>query len=166
MREMTKSMMSFSWAMSLFGLRQMTCMLMPQSWRGATSSFDAVTRCSEDQLGSTTDSLFRAGDNLQRGLVDLMFSMFTFGMAGRNGWGSGRRDRDGGDTARRSGQWAADATRRSANIGNIGDIGNDFVQRTAQAGADALRQSADSIDPRASYGGREDVGWGPMPGTR
>lgn len=164
MREMTKSMMSFSWAMSLFGLRQMTCMLMPQSWRSASSSFDAVTRCTEDQLGSTTDSLFRAGDNLQRGLVDLMFSMFTFGMAGRNGWGSGRRDRDGGDTARRSGQWAADAARRSANVG---DAGADFVQRTAQAGADALRQSADAMDPRASYGmRREDVGWGPMPGTR
>jgi hypothetical protein len=169
MREMTKSMMSFSWAMSLFGLRQMTCMLMPQSWRGATSSFDAVTRSTENQLGSTTNSLFRAGDNLQRGLVDLMFSMFTFGMAGRNGWGSGRRDRDGGDTARRSGQWAADATRRSANVGNIGnvsDAGADFVQRTAHAGADALRQSADAIDPRASYGGREDAGWGPMPGSR
>lgn len=174
MREITKSMMSLSWAMSLFGLRQMTCMLMPQSWRSASSSFDAVTRCTEDQFGSTTDSLFRAGDNLQRGLVDLMFSMFTFGLAGRNGWGSGRRDRDcgdgcgsgrwdrdGGDTARRSGQWAADAAQRSAQAGA------DFVQRTAQAGADALRQSADALGPRASYGvRREDVGWGPMPGTR
>ncbi|HEX6864316.1 MAG TPA: hypothetical protein VF414_15910 [Thermoanaerobaculia bacterium] len=166
MREMTKSMMSFSWAMSLFGLRQMTCMLMPQSWKSATSSFDAVTRSTEDQLGSTTDSLFRAGDNLQRGLVDLMFGMFTFGMAGRNGWGGGRRDRDDGGTARRPGQWAADAMRRSANAGDAGDVGADFVQRTAQAGADALRQSADAIDPRASYGGGENVGWGPMPGSR
>lgn len=161
MREMTKSMMSFSWAMSLFGLRQMTCMLMPQSWRSATSSFDAVTRSTEDQLGSTTDSLFRAGDSLQRGLVDLMFGMFTLGLGGRNGSGNGRRDRDGGDTARRSVQWAADVTERTA------EAGADFVQRTAQAGADALRQSADAMEPRVSYGTRqEDVGWGPVPGSR
>lgn len=149
MREVTKSMMSLSWAMSLFGLRQMTSLLMPQSWRSAASSFDAVTRCTEGQLGASTDSLFRAGDNLQRGLVDLMFNMFTLGMGG-------------GNAARRVDRWAADATRRSANAG---DSGADFVQRTAQAGADALRQSADAIDPGASYGGREDVGWGPMPGS-
>jgi hypothetical protein len=189
MREMTKSMMSFSWAMSLFGLRQMTCMLMPQSWRSATSSFDAVTRCTEDQFGSTTDSLFRAGDSLQRGLVDLMFSMFTLGLAGRNGngrdggygggrrdrdgsYGSGRRDRDGGDMGRRSGEWA-EVTQRSADAGadfmqRSADAGADFMQRTAQAGADALRQSADAVAaPRGSYGTRpEDVGWGPMPGSR
>src|SRR5687767_2703613 len=85
MRDLTKSMMSFSWAMSLFGLRQMTCMLNPQSWGNTAATFENVTRSTEDQLGPTTQSIFRAGDSLQRGMVDMMFSLFTFGA-----WGSDR----------------------------------------------------------------------------
>src|SRR6185295_6965483 len=158
MREMTKSVMSFSWAMSLFGLRQLTCLLMPQSWNSASSSFDSVTRSTEDQLGSVTDSVFRAGDNLQRGLVDLMFSFLSTGSTGRNG--KGRRG-DGADAVRRSVQWGADVIQRSA------EAGVDFVQRSAEAGADALRQSVGGTDAKASPNLRpEDVGWGPVPGGR
>lgn len=138
MRELTKSMMSFSWAMSLFGLRQMTCMLMPQSWGSTSSSMDSVTRCTESQLGAVTQSLFRTGDNLQRGMVDMMFGMF--GLGNWNG---------GGDVLQRSVQWGADV-----------------MQRTAQAGADVARQAlnvAGAAGPQAST--REEPGWGPMPGS-
>src|SRR6185295_4804971 len=113
MRDLTKSMMSFSWAMSLFGLRQMTCMLMPQSGGSTSSSLDSVTRCTENQLGSVTQSMFRSGDNLQRGMVDLMFNMLSLG-----GWNGS------GDALRRSVQW-----------------GTDVMQRTVQAGAGVAQQT-------------------------
>ena len=140
MRDLTKSMMSFSWALSLFGLRQMTCMLTPQSWNGASSSFDHVTRSTEDHLGSVTRSLFRAGDNLQRGMVDLMFNMLSLGRAN-----SGRT---GGDPIRRSVQWGADVMDRSAE-----------AMRQAASGPGATAPGTTSRQPG-------ETGWGPMPGTR
>lgn len=173
MRELTKSMTSFSWAMSLFGLRQMACLLDPRSWGSSASTFQAVTRSTEEQLGPTTQSLFRAGDNLQRGLVDLMFNLFTLGFAGSgrgrgdNRWrgddygrGGDRGCRSGGDgdTVRRSVEWGADVLERSA------EAGADVMQRSAQAGADVVRQSVGAAGSGTSRGTQGDIGWGPMPG--
>lgn len=183
MRELTKSMTSFSWAMSLFGLRQMACLFDPRSWGSSSSTFQAVTRCTEDQLGPTTQSLFRAGDNLQRGLVDLMFNLFTFGAWGSNqsqGGGDGRRSGRGqgsygqgqgsygqgqgsygqgsygeGDAIQRSAQWSADAMSRTAQAGA------DVMQQTAQAGADAVRQGMSGMGSNAGQSGQ---GWGPVTG--
>jgi hypothetical protein len=108
MRELTKSVLSLSWAMSLFGLKQAASLLSPGS--NAAGSFEAVTRCTEDQLGPTIRSTFRTGDNLQRGLVDLTFSLFSFGLwQPRAGRGGGIRGNvSPGDADRRSwGQGAA-----------------------------------------------------------
>lgn len=77
MRELTKSMTSLTWALSVFGVRQMAAFLSPDAARAATSSFDRVTRCAEEQLDSFSARTFRAGDNLQRGFVDLLFSTVT-----------------------------------------------------------------------------------------
>jgi hypothetical protein len=96
MRELTKSMLSLSWAMSLLGLKQVAGLFTPGA--NTAGSFETVTRSAEDQLGPVARSTFRTGDNLQRGLVDLAFSLFTFGLwqprggrgnASRGGWGSG-----------------------------------------------------------------------------
>ena len=70
-------MLSLTWAMSVFGLRQMGSFLSPQMAQQNTTAFDRVTRCTEEQLGSLTRSTFRAGDNLQRGMVDAMFSTLS-----------------------------------------------------------------------------------------
>ncbi len=137
MRELTKSMMSFSWAMSLLGVRQMSCMLMPQSWGSTSSSLDSVTRCTEGQLGSVTQSLFRSGDNLQRGMVDLMFNMLTLG-----GWNGG------GNALRQSMQWGADVMQRTAQAGVK------MAQQTMSAGGPASPPTSPPGEP----------GWGPMPG--
>ncbi len=81
MRELTKSMLSFSWALPLFGMKQMMDIAMPRDasrpFGRATDGFEAVTHAARGQLGSTWDGAFRAGDQLQRGLVDLMFSFFS-----------------------------------------------------------------------------------------
>jgi len=73
-RELTKSTISFSWGMSLFGFSQLINSLQP---RKAAGSFDTVTRATERELGSALKATFRVGDNLQRGFVDLMFNILT-----------------------------------------------------------------------------------------
>ena len=71
-RDLTKSMLSFSWAMSLFGMNQIVNSLAPEK---ATGAFNAVTRATEEELGDMLKGAFRAGDQLQRGMVDLTFSL-------------------------------------------------------------------------------------------
>jgi hypothetical protein len=73
-RDLTKSMLSFSWAMSLFGTKQLANILMPEK---ATAAFNAVTQATEEQLGDVLKGAFRAGDLLQKGMVDITFSFIT-----------------------------------------------------------------------------------------
>jgi hypothetical protein len=73
-RDLTKSMLSFSWGMSLFGAKQLANILMPEK---ATAAFNAVTQATEEQLGDGLKGVFRAGDQLQKGMVDLSFSFLT-----------------------------------------------------------------------------------------
>ena len=105
MRELAKSMLSFSWAMSLFGLKQIANALAPAD---AAASLDAVTRCTQGQLGQPTQSAFQAVDNLQRGLVDLTFGLLTGGLRlpGQSRGGAGRGNQAGNgwsDAGQRSG---------------------------------------------------------------
>jgi hypothetical protein len=79
MKEFMKSMFGCSLALSLFGLKQMANILTPSergAYRGpATKAFDSVTHCTIGQFGSTMRSTFSAVNNLQRGMVDVMFGM-------------------------------------------------------------------------------------------
>ena len=80
-RDLTKSLLSFSWGMSLFSVQQVTNILTPQSPSQPThttaAAFDAVTQTTEKQLGDTLKGVFKAGDQLQKSMVDLAFSFFT-----------------------------------------------------------------------------------------
>jgi hypothetical protein len=83
MREFTKSVISYAWSSSLFGFQEMAKFLTPQGWlqTGQTArSFNSVTKATAEQLGSIAHSSFKVGDNLQRGTLDLMFSLFTLGL--------------------------------------------------------------------------------------
>lgn len=75
MRDLTKAMLRFSWAMSLFGVKQMTSMMMPSGnnppLSEMTESFNAVTEATEEQLGQVFKNAFRAGDTLQKSATDL-----------------------------------------------------------------------------------------------
>ena len=91
MRDLTKSFSSLSWAMTLFGLQQLTNM-MRSDGTAATSSraadaFDAVTRSTQSLFGDTLGQAFEAGDKMQRSMVDLMFAMM--GNTGMGGMGQG-----------------------------------------------------------------------------
>ena len=76
MRNLTRSVASFSWAMSLFGVEQMANLVSP---RRAAETFGAVARSAEGALGPGLRSAFQTGDRLQRSMVDLSFSLVGLG---------------------------------------------------------------------------------------
>jgi hypothetical protein len=138
MRELTKSMMSFSWAMSMFGLRRMGDLLLPQSgWNQAAASFDAITRTAREQLGAAAGSTFQAGDDLQRQAVDLVAGMF---------------DMDSWNPARLL-QMGTDALQRSVQAGSTA------LKSSAAAVSGATAGCGCGSQPSAKPKG----GWGPMP---
>jgi hypothetical protein len=81
LREFTKALLSYSLAMSLFGLKQMQNLVTPtrhDETRGpASKALESVTNATTNQFGETLSSLFRTMDNLQRGIVGLTFSVLT-----------------------------------------------------------------------------------------
>ncbi len=68
--ELMKSMLRFSWAMSLFGVRNLGNLAAPEQ---AASSLDAVTDAAAGQLGDGLRGAFQAGDRLQQSVVDGVF---------------------------------------------------------------------------------------------
>jgi len=141
MRELTKSMMSFSWGMSLLGAQQMVRLMMPQTWGQGAPNLDTVTRSTESQLGPATQSMFRAGDNLQRGMIDMMFGMFNLGNTASDVW------RTGTDAARRASQGCGCGQAPPPGMPSQGGPG---------------QGTGASPGGQASGG----LGWGPMPGGR
>ncbi|HBL28191.1 MAG TPA: hypothetical protein DD490_15260 [Acidobacteria bacterium] len=76
MRELARSMASFSWAISLFGVEQVTNLMSP---RRVAEAFGAVTRSAEGTLGPGMRSAFQMGDRLQRAALDLSFGLLGAG---------------------------------------------------------------------------------------
>ena len=82
MRELTRSLGRFSWAMSLFGFKQLANMMSPPdcsmespSSQRAPDAFDAMSRTVEGQLGDTFHQAFTTGDRLLSTVVDAMFGL-------------------------------------------------------------------------------------------
>jgi haloalkane dehalogenase len=71
-RELTKSVFSFSWAMSLFGAQQMFNLFRPSK---AVPSFEQVTSATEEELARSLQGIFRMGDDVQRRMVDVLFGV-------------------------------------------------------------------------------------------
>jgi hypothetical protein len=164
MREFTKSMMSYSWAMTVFGAQQVLNIFSPQGQQQqhpATEAFNHVAQATREEMGDMMKATYRAGDNLQRGMVDLMFSALTFGGVNR-----GRRDRadsdgraracpDGGAADASAGAWqqTADVFRQGMHM----------MSRTAERFGQAMRGSA-SRQGRSGDANSESTtpGWGPV----
>src|SRR5262245_64861376 len=82
MREVTKAITSYTWAMSVYGLQQMVNILGlggSGSFSRSAQSFNNVTEATSNELGDAMRALFRGGDSLQRGLVDLFLAPLSFG---------------------------------------------------------------------------------------
>jgi hypothetical protein len=80
MREFTKSTLSFSWAMSLFGFKQLANIVTARNDRSmeeAAGAFDTATQAMGRQFDTMFQGMFQAGDELQREMVDSMLASFT-----------------------------------------------------------------------------------------
>jgi len=105
MRDFTKNLFSFSWAMSLFGLKQLGNVINPQETLrgapGAAKSFDSVTDAVVDQFGRNLRQTFEVGDKIQGQIVDLMFGFLGLapGAAAGTGTGAGSSPWGGVQTA-------------------------------------------------------------------
>ena len=78
MRDVTKSLLSTSWAMSLFGVKQMINLVKEdEQSRGTTEAFDAATQATGEDFDDMIHSLFAVGDELQREIIDLLATSMT-----------------------------------------------------------------------------------------
>jgi hypothetical protein len=75
-RDLTKSALSLSWALSLLGAEQAIGLLQPgQQSRG--DMLAPMTQVAANQLHESMRGLYRTGDNIQRGVVDMAFSLLN-----------------------------------------------------------------------------------------
>ncbi len=139
MREFTKSIFSFSWAMSLFGVQQTTNLLSPAK---AAKAFDAVTDATAGQFTDVLKTSFDAGDKLQRNAVDLTLGMFSGEALNPNKWI----------------RMASDAAKQSAEAVTKGVQG---VTSTVQQAASTATQGSGSASGASNASQRQ--GWGAMP---
>ncbi len=179
MRDLTKSVTSYTWAMSVFCTQQMFNLLGlggRGSWDRSTRAFTTVTEATTDEMGDTVRALFRGGDALQRGLVDLFLAPFTLGTGCGGGRRRGSRDDAYGEDPYR-GDWRDTAQRGWSDRDRRPGWG-DAAAATARAGADAVQAAVDTTarttrrtpeavtapaPPPAPAASDPSLGWGPMP---
>jgi len=71
MKELAKSMLRFSWAMTAFGAGQAARMLDPSRGReGVASGLDALSHAAEGELEEPIRGFYRMGERMQESLVD------------------------------------------------------------------------------------------------
>jgi hypothetical protein len=75
MREVAKSMLGFSWAVSLFGVQQLARLVTPSSVtpEAMATQLDEASRALQGFLTESVAQQFRAGDEWQRRVVDALF---------------------------------------------------------------------------------------------
>lgn len=164
MRDLTKSMLSYSWAMSLFGVQQMWNLMSPSR---ATKAFDEVTDATEEQFGDIMQATFRTGDNIQRMLVDLTLGAFSGQSSNSNQWTRATADamRQSADVMSQGMQGAANTAWQAANVNQQDYRTNDRTNdRTHEGGRQRREERRDSSSDSSR---RQSRGWGFMPcGTR
>lgn len=75
-RDLTKSAVSFSWALSLLTLKQAVNMATPGK-QGGGDLFAPITQAAVGQLNEGMRGFYRCGDGLQSRMVDMTFSMLN-----------------------------------------------------------------------------------------
>jgi hypothetical protein len=160
-REFTKAAISYGWSTTCFQMQQLVNLLSMDAETqdsSATTAFNAVAEATAAQLGPTMRATYRAGDAMQRGMVNVMF-----GMAGN--WMPGCGDARG--------------ARRTAQLADAGAEGGFEPLRSASGhagGRPPVRPSwrqpqrpnaGRGQEPAAmgapDAGGAAVAGWGPMP---
>lgn len=118
MREFVKSTLNYALAMSAFGVQQTLRVLTPtggQQDHPATQGFNNVAGAAREELGSSLEAIYRASNNLQRGLVDATFSVLTLGLFNRSERPNATSTVDTADAASNVGHRTAQAFRQTVN---------------------------------------------------
>ena len=157
-RDLTKSTLSFSWAMSLFGVQQLTNTLIPQRPsqpnHRVTTAFNAVTQAAEEQFSGVLKGVFNAGDQLQRGIVDLMFSFLSLEVSNPS-----QMMRMTSDMMRQTTGAIGQGFQRSPS-GPQPQTGWGPMPSPSTSGPQTGRGP---IPPSGASGRQPQTGWGPMP---
>lgn len=129
-RDFTKSALSFSWALSLIGLKQAGNLLRPNQQSGG-DLLAPMTQVAVNQLDESMRGIYRSGDNLQARTVDLMFAaMNPVNWLNPNSW---MRPFTGqGDCGRAGGQHSTDPNSRYNEA--VGSAGNGFTKAVMDLG--------------------------------
>jgi hypothetical protein len=134
MRELAKSMMSYTWAMSMFSVQQAVNMVTPPQDAGqpakTAQAFDNVTEATTKTFDNSIMQAYKAGSSMQGGMIDMIFGGFLSG-----GCDPSRLMRMGGDAMRKMSGMASSPSQAA--------------------------QSSDSGAPSGSASSGSD--WGPMP---
>ena len=92
MRELTKSVISCTWALSLWSMKQAASLL--SGFGGETpirdvgSGFDSVTQSAVQQMGDSLGRIFQSGDNIQRASIDMLMNFAAPMRAPCPSWGA------------------------------------------------------------------------------
>jgi len=148
MREFTKSILSFSWVMTLFGVQQTANLMSPEK---TAKAFNSVTQATEGEFGDVLKASFNVGDRLQRSLLDQTFGLLTGETFSANKWMR---------TASGVMQQSAEAL-----TGGVQGLTSTLRQATGGATPPASGSTprASGACPAGSGSQQEPQGWGPMP---
>jgi|SRR5579862_2171288 len=76
-RDLTKSAVSFSWALSLLGLKQAVNLVTPGRQQGGGDLFAPMTQVAVGQMNESMKGFYRCGESLQSRMVDMTFSLLN-----------------------------------------------------------------------------------------
>jgi hypothetical protein len=113
MRTFAKSMMSYTWALSVFSVQQAINLLAPgqgcEQTAKAKTAFDNVTDATIGTFDQALKNVFAAGDKVQQQMVEVMFSGFVGGGLDPSRW-----IRMGNNVMKRVGNWNCGANQGSS----------------------------------------------------
>jgi hypothetical protein len=164
-RELTKSVLSFSWALSLLGIKQVVNL--GRSGQNGGDPFGPVTQVAVTQLDESMKGIFRSGDNLQSRMVDVAFaSLNPANWLNPSSWaniGNLANPANGVNPA----SWIRSAVNfAQGNSGGCcgkpsGDAGQTWTASPSPGAASGPSSGNNVPVSNASPA----AGWGPMPGT-
>ena len=170
-RDLAKSAVSFSWALSLLGVKQAVNMVRPGQ-PGGGDLFAPMARVAVDQLDDSMKGIYQSGDTLQKKAIDLAFAWGNPAhWLNPNQWmrplgGCGQQGQAGFTQATEE---ISQAVNRIASglTKAVGQVTSGIAQAAAMAGPGTAKQGAGTPSAPGNVPVSDEgaaAGWGPMPG--
>jgi hypothetical protein len=165
-RELTKSALSFSWALSLLGAEQTLNLFRPGQRN--RDNFAPLAQAAAGQLDESMRGLYRTGDNMQRGMVDMAFSLLNPAAWLNPGtWTSVTNAANAGGTGGNGGAARGVASMMNPmNWMNPANFMRTMTDRAPQTPSSSPHSGQPATPPAGSVpvtNASAAAGWGPMP---